>query len=203
CHLYLDEIGEMPAGAQAKLLRVLQDKCVRRLGSMESREVRVRFIAATNRSLRELVRERAFREDLYFRLDVMTLELPPLRERREDIRLLAEHFAERWAAAYGRPAPSLSEATLEKLLAHRWPGKRARTGERHPSRGGGDRRLRDRAAPSPPRSHPASGRRPARRPVVGRGAEGAHLLDAGPGGRQPQARGRADGHGRADAAQPP
>ena len=120
--LFLDEIGEMPAGAQAKLLRVLQDKCVRRLGSMESREVRVRFIAATNRSLRDLVRERSFREDLYFRLDVMTIELPPLRERPEDIRLLADHFIQRWAAAYGRPAPSLSEATLEKLVAHRWPG---------------------------------------------------------------------------------
>jgi two-component system response regulator AtoC len=120
--LFLDEIGEMPPGAQAKLLRVLQDKCVRRLGSMESREVRVRFIAATNRSLRDLVRERSFRDDLYFRLDVMTLELPALRERREDIRPLAEHFAQRWATAYGRPAPSLSEATVEKLLAHRWPG---------------------------------------------------------------------------------
>jgi DNA-binding NtrC family response regulator len=120
--LFLDEIGEMPPGAQAKLLRVLQDKCVRRLGSMETREVRVRFIAATNRSLRALVAERAFREDLYFRLDVMTVDIPPLRERPEDIRVLAEHFAQRWAAAYNRPAPSLSDATRDKLLAHAWPG---------------------------------------------------------------------------------
>ncbi len=120
--LFLDEIGEMPPGAQAKLLRVLQDKCVRRLGSVESREVRVRFIAATNRSLRSLVAERAFREDLYFRLDVMTVDLPPLRERREDIRALAEHFAQRWATAYNRPVASLSDATMDKLVAHAWPG---------------------------------------------------------------------------------
>jgi DNA-binding NtrC family response regulator len=120
--LFLDEIGEMPPGAQAKLLRVLQDKCVRRLGSMETREVRVRFIAATNRSLRALVAERAFREDLYFRLNVLTVDIPPLRERREDIPVLAEHFAQRWATAYNRPSPSLSDAAMEKLMAHGWSG---------------------------------------------------------------------------------
>ena len=120
--LLLDEIGEMPAAAQAKLLRVLQDRCVRRLGGTLTKEVNVRFIAATNRSLRDLVRERLFREDLYYRLDVMTLELPPLRERAEDIPLLAEHFLSRFAADYGRPAPRLTPGALERLAVHAWPG---------------------------------------------------------------------------------
>ncbi len=120
--LFLDEIGEMPPAAQAKLLRVLQDRRVRRLGGSVTREVDVRFIAATNRSLRDLVRERHFREDLYYRLDVMTLELPPLRERPADIRLLAEHFVRRFAADYGRPGLRLSPVAMERLLAHPWPG---------------------------------------------------------------------------------
>jgi two-component system response regulator FlrC len=120
--LFLDEIGEMPAAAQAKLLRVLQDKCVRRLGGSELKEIDVRFIAATNRSLRELVRERLFREDLYYRLDVMTLELPPLRERPEDVAVLADHFVQRFATAYGRPAPRFTATALERLASHGWPG---------------------------------------------------------------------------------
>jgi two-component system response regulator FlrC len=120
--LFLDEIGEMPAAAQAKLLRVLQDRSVRRLGGTTTREVDVRFIAATNRSLTELVRERLFREDLYYRLAVMTVELPPLRERADDIAVLAEHFVRRFAADYGRPAPRLTPAALDRLAAHAWPG---------------------------------------------------------------------------------
>src|SRR5881296_1450684 len=107
--LFLDEIGEMPAAAQAKLLRVLQDKCVRR-------------IAATNRPLRALVAERRFREDLYYRLDVMALELPPLRERPEDVAQLAEHFVQRFAGDYGWPATMLTAAARDRLRAHRWPG---------------------------------------------------------------------------------
>jgi two-component system response regulator FlrC len=120
--LFLDEIGEMPMSAQAKLLRVLQDRYVRRLGSSETREVSVRFIAATNRPLRDLVRDKRFREDLYFRLDVMSLDLLPLRERPEDVILLAEHFTRRWAEAYARPALSLSAGARERLCAHSWPG---------------------------------------------------------------------------------
>ena len=120
--LFLDEIGEMPLAAQAKLLRVLQDRCVRRLGGADTREVSVRFIAATNRSLRELVRDRRFRDDLYFRLDVMAMVLPPLRERPEDVTLLAEHFTRRWAGAYGRPGLRLSTVALDRLRAHAWPG---------------------------------------------------------------------------------
>ncbi len=120
--LFLDEIGEMPLDAQAKLLRVIEDRRVRRLGGAEPRAVDVRFIAATNRSLRDRVAERRFREDLYFRLDVMSLTLPPLRERVDDIPLLARHFAERWAQAYGRMCPLFTAAALAEMVAHPWPG---------------------------------------------------------------------------------
>src|SRR5262245_1731264 len=120
--LFLDEIGEMPAAAQAKLLRILQDKCVRRLGATTTQAVNVRFIAATNRPLRALVAERRFREDLYYRLDVMALELPPLRERPEDIARLAEHFVRRFSADYGRSSTRLTPAAFDRLRAHSWPG---------------------------------------------------------------------------------
>jgi DNA-binding NtrC family response regulator len=120
--LFLDEIGEMPLAAQAKLLRVLQDRGVRRLGGTDTRQINVRFIAASNRSLRDMVRDNRFREDLYFRLDVMSLSLPPLRERPADVTLLAEHFAARWAAVYGHPAPALTGEALDRLRAHTWPG---------------------------------------------------------------------------------
>ena len=120
--LFLDEIGEMPLPAQAKLLRVLQDRSVRRVGGMEERPVDVRFLAATNRTLRELVRERGFREDLYFRLDVLSVNLPPLRQRPEDVPMLAEHFTRRWAQSYGRPVPRITADAHARLVAHPWPG---------------------------------------------------------------------------------
>ena len=120
--LFLDEIGEMPAAAQAKLLRVLQDKCVRRLGATTTQAINVRFIAATNRPLRAMVAERRFREDLYYRLDVMALELPPLRERPEDIPRLAEHFVRRFNADYGWSATTLTAAACDRLRTHSWPG---------------------------------------------------------------------------------
>ena len=120
--LFLDEIGEMPAAAQAKLLRVLQDKCVRRLGATTTQAVNVRFIAATNQPLRAMVAERRFREDLYYRLDVMALELPPLRERPEDIPRLAEHFVRRFNADYGWSATTLTAAACDRLRTHSWPG---------------------------------------------------------------------------------
>jgi len=120
--LFLDEIAEMPAVAQAKLLRVLQDKCVRRLGATTTQAINVRFIAATNRPLRAMVAERRFREDLYYRLDVMALELPPLRERPEDIPRLAEHFVRRFNADYGWSATTLTAAACDRLRTHSWPG---------------------------------------------------------------------------------
>jgi two-component system response regulator FlrC len=120
--LFLDEIGEMPMAAQAKLLRVLQDRSVRRIGSTDTRAVDVRFVAATNQSLRALVRDRRFREDLFFRLDVLALEVPPLRERVSDVALLAAHFARRWGGAYGWPDVAIAPEALAHLQAHAWPG---------------------------------------------------------------------------------
>jgi DNA-binding NtrC family response regulator len=119
--IFLDEIGDVPAAMQAKLLRVLQERRFERVGGTESIEVDVRVIAATNRSLLRLVKESTFREDLYYRLNVVKIDLPPLRDRREDIPLLATHFTEK----YGRPgeAPKqISPQAMELLLHYHWPG---------------------------------------------------------------------------------
>ncbi len=120
--LLLDEIGEMPLAMQVKLLRVLQEKRVRRLGASEEVEVDVRVIAASNRSLEVMVREKGFREDLFYRLNVIPVHVPPLRERREDIPLLAEHFRKRFAQEMGKEAALLSEEVTERFLGYRWPG---------------------------------------------------------------------------------
>ncbi len=120
--LFLDEIGEVAADVQAKLLRVLEDGRVQPVGSDESVQVDVRVIAATNRDLPALVREGGFRDDLYWRLAVVTLELPPLRERADDISELARVFAGRAASTHGRPEPVLHAGLVEALEARSWPG---------------------------------------------------------------------------------
>ncbi|MFO1063135.1 MAG: sigma-54-dependent Fis family transcriptional regulator [Pirellulales bacterium] len=120
--LLLDEIGEMSLGGQAKLLRVLEDKIVVRVGGSTPIRTDVRVIAATNQNLVELVRQRKFREDLYFRLNVVTLSLPPLRDRGEDILMLAQHFLESFSHQIGRRTPTLSDRARQRLLAHSWPG---------------------------------------------------------------------------------
>ncbi|MCC7334366.1 MAG: sigma-54-dependent Fis family transcriptional regulator [Pirellulaceae bacterium] len=120
--LLLDEIGEMSVGGQAKLLRVLEDKVVVRVGGSKSIQTDVRVIAATNQDLVKLVREKRFREDLYFRLNVVTLQLPPMRERGDDVIVLAEHFLQQFGHQIGRPPPTLSAAARKRLLAHAWPG---------------------------------------------------------------------------------
>jgi DNA-binding NtrC family response regulator len=112
--LFIDEIGEMPGSLQAKLLRVLEDGSLRRVGSVQERKVNVRLLAATNRDLRKEIEHGRFREDLYYRINVMSLELPPLRERDGDITILVDHFlGDDW---YVEPA------ALERLNTHRWPG---------------------------------------------------------------------------------
>lgn len=120
--LLLDEIGDMSPGGQAKLLRVLEDKIVVRVGGSEERKVDVRVVAATNRDLANRVREGSFREDLFYRLNVVSIDLPPLRQRGDDVLLLAQHFLRNFCQARGRKAPKLSAAAKQKLTAHNWPG---------------------------------------------------------------------------------
>jgi DNA-binding NtrC family response regulator len=118
----LDEIGELPPGMQAKLLRLLQEQSIRRVGGNEWIPVNVRIIAATNRDLAKRVGEGAFREDLYYRLNVVTITVPPLRERGQDIPLLAQHFVEKYARAARKPARGLSRESLQLLTSYHWPG---------------------------------------------------------------------------------
>jgi len=120
--LFLDEIGDFPLALQPKLLRFIQDKEYERVGDPVTRRADVRILAATNLNLEEMVREGRFREDLLYRLNVITLTLPPLRERGEDILDLAERFLARFVKEYGRPARAFSEAARSALLAYHWPG---------------------------------------------------------------------------------
>jgi len=120
--IFLDEISEIPIELQAKLLRVLQQGCVVPLGSTKSSPIDVRILCATNRSLYELVREGGFRSDLYYRLNVVNLEVPPLRQRKEDILPLAEYFLKNQSAFYGEPAKVLSPTTKKLLISYAWPG---------------------------------------------------------------------------------
>ena len=120
--LFLDEVGEMPLSMQVKLLRALQEKTIRRVGGTDEIEVDVRLIAATNRNLESLVAEKTFREDLFYRLNVIPVRLPPLRERREDIPILARHFLERFGREADRRVTGISEEAMKRLLRHSWPG---------------------------------------------------------------------------------
>ena len=120
--LFLDEIGDMSLSGQAKLLRVLEEKLVVRVGGSTPIHTDTRVVAATNQDLAELVRQKKFRQDLYFRLNVVTLELPPLRDRGEDILLLAEQFLGTFCRQARRKPPRLTAAALKRLLGHSWPG---------------------------------------------------------------------------------
>ncbi len=120
--LFLDELGEVPLEIQAKLLRLLQNRETRRVGESKSREVDVRVVAATNRDLRRMISEGSFREDLFYRLSMVQFEVPPLRERREDIPLLIRHFLEGFSARYGKPGLRLTKRVEALLARHSWPG---------------------------------------------------------------------------------
>ena len=120
--LFLDEVGELPLALQAKLLRAIETRRFERLGGTATIQVDVRLVAATNRGLRQAVANRQFREDLYFRLSVFQVTIPPLRERPEDVPLLARHFVERTCRDLGRKALALSERASAGLMAYRWPG---------------------------------------------------------------------------------
>ena len=120
--LFLDEIGEMPLALQVKLLRALQEGEIRPLGGTGVRRVDVRIVAATNRELEAEVKAGRFREDLYYRLKVFPIRVPPLRERRDDVPLLAKHFLERYALEFGKPVAGVSDDALALLSAYDWPG---------------------------------------------------------------------------------
>jgi len=120
--LFLDEVGDMPVPTQIKLLRVIENREIVRVGSNEPRHVDVRLISASNRSLDDLVREGSFREDLYFRLKVVRIVLPPLRERREDIPLLTDHYLHRLAQEHGKTVTGMTPEAQAILNAHDWPG---------------------------------------------------------------------------------
>src|SRR5690606_17699250 len=120
--LLLDEIGELPLEAQVRLLRVLQDGFIERVGGVQSVHVDVRIIAATHRDLAQMVRENRFREDLWYRLAVFPILIPPLRDRKDDIPELARHFAERAAVRFGLPPTTPTPDDLRLLQSYDWPG---------------------------------------------------------------------------------
>jgi formate hydrogenlyase transcriptional activator len=120
--LFLDEIGDIPLALQPKLLRVLQEKEFERLGSGRTHQVNVRLIAATHRDLTEMVRRREFRSDLYYRLNVFPVLVPPLRERREDIRQLVLHFVEVFTQRMGKHIDQIPQTTMNALMEYQWPG---------------------------------------------------------------------------------
>jgi two-component system, NtrC family, nitrogen regulation response regulator NtrX len=120
--LFLDEVGDMSLKTQAKVLRVLQEQTFQRVGGQQTIRVDVRVIAATNKRLEEEIGSGAFRSDLFYRLNVIPIEVPPLRSRGDDIVLLAEHFLRRFAAEAGRPAKRLSSGAASRLRGYHWPG---------------------------------------------------------------------------------
>jgi two-component system response regulator AtoC len=120
--LFLDEVGDLPQMTQSKILRVLQDKEVRRLGGRDTIRVDVRIIAATNKDLEEELQKKGFREDLYYRLKVVTIELPPLRERKEDIFALTEFFIKKYNQEFGKRVKGMEENAMKALMEYHWPG---------------------------------------------------------------------------------
>ena len=120
--LFLDEIGELPLAIQAKLLRVLEERRFERVGGTQSIDVDVRIVVATNRDLKKHIEDKLFREDLYFRIAAVPMTIPPLRERGEDVLLLAQHFLEKFSREFNKPGLELSDSAKEHLLSYRWPG---------------------------------------------------------------------------------
>ena len=157
--IFFDEMGNVPLETQAKLLRAMQEREFMRLGGMETIRVDVRIIAATNIDLRKMVEDGRFREDLFYRLHVIAIELPPLRDRMTDIPLLAQHFLTKYGDENGKPGLELSPEALDLLMDYDWPGQRPRARERDRAR----RRPVQRAAHrrgSDPRPRPQDGRLP-------------------------------------------
>jgi transcriptional regulator with GAF, ATPase, and Fis domain len=163
--LFLDEVGDLPSDVQVKLLRVLQEREFERVGGSETIKVDVRVVSATHRDLEKQIADGTFREDLYYRLNVFPIVLPPLRERASDIAVLAEHFVQKYAPAAGKPVRSLDPSGRRRADRISLAGQRARAGERHRARADpGTRQRADRGRSgvhaAPP--HPATATAPAR-----------------------------------------
>jgi len=120
--IVLDEIAEIDSGLQAKLLQVLQDGCFSRIGDLEERRVDVRIVSISNKDVESEITRGAFREDLFYRINVVYVQMPPLRQRREDITGLTEHFLQHYSERFERPAPVLPAAVIERFQTHHWPG---------------------------------------------------------------------------------
>ena len=120
--LFLDEVGEMPMETQIKLLRVLEDRMITRIGSNEEKSINVRLLAATNADLKQMMEAGTFREDLYYRISVVTIFLPPLRERRVDVPILTDHFVKEFSTRYGKEVQGVSRGARQALMAYDWPG---------------------------------------------------------------------------------
>ena len=144
--IFFDEIGNVPLETQAKLLRVIQERDFMRLGGMETIKVDVRIIAATNVDLRQMMEEGKFREDLFYRLHVISIQLPPLRERKDDIPLLAQHFLKKYGEENQQDRPRADAGGARSADRLRLAGQRARARERHRARGGADVRRRGSAS---------------------------------------------------------
>ncbi|HWR57723.1 MAG TPA: sigma 54-interacting transcriptional regulator, partial [Thermodesulfovibrionales bacterium] len=120
--VFLDEIGDLGHQLQAKLLRVMDDHEIRPLGGIQAKKIDIRFITATNRDITKAVQDGFFREDLYYRINVVTLQLPPLRDRKDDIMILAYHFLEKYSQDIGKPVKYINDAVIRLLVDYRWPG---------------------------------------------------------------------------------
>jgi transcriptional regulator with PAS, ATPase and Fis domain len=120
--VFLDEIGDMSLSLQAKLLRVIEDQVIRPVGSTKGSKVDIRFITATNKDLKAAVRQNTFREDLYYRINVISLQIPPLRERKEDIKALVQHYLEKYSHEMGRTIKEISPESLELMMNYEWAG---------------------------------------------------------------------------------
>lgn len=120
--VFLDEIGDLSIGLQSKLLRVLEDQEIRPVGGTQSIKVDIRFISATNKNIEDAVKQGNFREDLFYRINVITIKLPPLRERKEDIELLVKYFVQRYSSELGKSVTDITKEALERLKAYHWPG---------------------------------------------------------------------------------
>jgi DNA-binding NtrC family response regulator len=120
--LFLDEIGEMPLGTQSKLLRAIQEREIRRVGGQETISINVRLVCATNRDLEKEIARGAFREDLYYRINVVPITVPALRDRKDDIPQLVLHFAQRFGKELNREVPQFAPSAIDLLLSYSWPG---------------------------------------------------------------------------------